>query len=200
MRSQRRPLVEAIDLLTTRRSILARQLGEPGPSQGALNQILEAGMRVPDHGKIGPWRIQVINKAGQAALGDLCAKLYQDEHGERANVKMVELERERPARTPVLLVVTARIEIPHTIPELEQRLSGGALCMNILNAAHALGFGAQWLTEWPAFNDEVKAILGHEPSVDIIGFIYIGTATQEPKPRDRPALETVVSEWSGPAA
>jgi len=192
--------VEAIDLLTTRRSVLARQLGEPGPSQDALNRILEAGMRVPDHGKIGPWRIQVINKAGQAALGDLCAKLYQDEHGERANAKMVELERERPARTPVLLVVTARIEIPHTIPELEQRLSGGALCMNILNAAHALGFGAQWLTEWPAFNDEVKAMLGHEPSVDIIGFIYIGTPTQEPKPRDRPALETVVSEWSGPAA
>jgi nitroreductase len=192
--------VEAIDLLTTRRSVLVRQLGEPGPSQDELNRILEAGMRVPDHGKIGPWRIQVINKAGQAALGELCARLYRQEHGERANDKMVEFERERPARAPILLAITARLEIPHTIPELEQRLSGGALCMNILNAAHALGYGAQWLTEWPAFNAEVKKLLGHDPSTDIIGFIYIGTPKAEPKVRDRPSLEAVVSEWSGPAA
>jgi nitroreductase len=192
--------VEAIDLLTTRRSALVRHMSDPGPSQDELNRIIEAGMRVPDHGKIGPWRIQVITKAGQATLGELCAKLYKEEHGERANDKMVEFERERLARAPVLLAVTARLEIPHNIPELEQRLSGGALCMNILNAAHALGYGAQWLTEWPAFNAEVKTMLGHDPSVDIIGFIYIGTPTQEPKPRNRPDLETVVSEWSGPAA
>jgi nitroreductase len=196
----REAAVEAIDLLTTRRSVLVRHLSEPGPSQDDLNRILEAGMRVPDHGKIGPWRIQVINKAGQAALGELCAKLYAEEHGERANDKMIEFERERPSRAPVLLAVTARLEVPHNIPELEQRLSGGALCMNILNAAHALGYGAQWLTEWPAFNDEVKKMLGHEPSVDIIGFIYIGTPTQEPKPRNRPDFGDVVSEWSGPAA
>jgi nitroreductase len=192
--------VEAIDLLTTRRSVLVRHMSGPGPSQDELNRIIEAGMRVPDHGKIGPWRIQIINKAGQAALGDLCAELYKEEHGERANDKMVEFERERPGRAPVLLAVTSRIEVPHNIPELEQRLSGGALCMNILNAAHALGYGAQWLTEWPAFNDEVKKMLGHDPSVDIIGFIYIGTPTQEPKPRNRPDIEAVVSEWSGPAA
>ncbi|MDG2284779.1 MAG: nitroreductase [Alphaproteobacteria bacterium] len=192
--------MEAIDLLTTRRSVLVRHMSGPGPSQDELNRIIEAGMRVPDHGKIGPWRIQIINKAGQAALGDLCAELYKEEHGERANDKMVEFERERPGRAPVLLAVTSRIEVPHNIPELEQRLSGGALCMNILNAAHALGYGAQWLTEWPAFNDEVKKMLGHDPSVDIIGFIYIGTPTQEPKPRNRPDIEAVVSEWSGPAA
>ena len=192
--------MEAIELLTNRRSALVRHMSDPGPSQDELNRIIEAGMRVPDHGKIGPWRIQVITKAGQATLGELCAKLYKEEHGERANDKMVEFERERLARAPVLLAVTARLEIPHNIPELEQRLSGGALCMNILNAAHALGYGAQWLTEWPAFNAEVKAMLGHDPSVDIIGFIYIGTPTQEPKPRNRPDLETVVSEWSGPAA
>jgi len=196
----REAAVEAIDLLTTRRSVLVRHLGDPGPSQDELNRILEAGMRVPDHGKIGPWRIQVINKAGQAALGELCAKLYAEEHGERANDKMVEFERKRPGRAPVLLAVTSRLEVPHNIPELEQRLSGGALCMNILNAAHALGYGAQWLTEWPAFNDEVKKMLGHDPSTDIIGFIYIGTPTQEPKPRNRPEFDAVVSEWSGPAA
>ena len=113
---------------------------------------------------------------------------------------MVEFERDRLQRAPVLLAVTARLQVPHKIPEMEQRLSGGALCMNILNAAHALGYGAQWLTEWPAFDDEVKRMLGHDPSTDIIGFIYIGTPTQAPTQRDRPAPETVISEWNGPAA
>ncbi len=192
--------MDAIDLLTGRRSVLARNLGEPGPGPEELNRILEAGLRVPDHGKIGPWRIQVLTPRGKAALGDLCAGLFREEHGERANARMIEFERERFARAPVLLAVTANIQVPHKIPELEQRLSGGALCMNILNAAHALGYGAQWLTEWPAFRDEVKAMLGHEPATDIIGFIYIGTAKQDSKPRDRASIETVVSEWSGPAA
>ena len=80
---------------------------------------------------------------------------------------------------------------------MEQKLSGGAFCMNILNAAHALGYSAQWLTEWVAYNSEIKIALGHDPSVDIIGMIYIGTATEEPKQRERPHFETIVSEWSG---
>ena len=192
--------METIDLLRTRRSVLARHLGEPGPGPGELELILETGLRVPDHGKIGPWRIQVIGKEGQAALGELCAERFVAEHGERANPKMIEFERDRLQRAPVLLAVTARLHVPHKIPEMEQRLSGGALCMNILNAAHALGYGAQWLTEWPAFDDEVKGMLGHDPSTDIIGFIYIGTPTQAPTQRDRPAPETVISEWNGPSA
>ena len=192
--------MEAIELLRTRRSVLARNLGEPGPGPEELDLILEAGMRVPDHGKIGPWRIQVISKSGQAALGDLCAELFSKQHGERANPKMIEFERNRLQRAPVLLAVTARVQVPHKIPELEQRLSGGALCMNVLNAAHALGYGAQWLTEWPAFDGEVKQMLGHDPETDIIGFIYIGTAVQPSAPRDRPTAEVVVSEWTGPAA
>jgi len=192
--------VEAIDLLTTRRSVLVKNLGDPGPTPEELNRILEAGVRVPDHGKIGPWRIQVITKDGQAALGKVLAKLFHEEHGERANEKMLEAEEERPQRAPVLLAVTARIDPAHKIPVIEQQLSGGALCMNILNATHALGYAAQWVTEWPAFNDEVKRTLGHDAETDIIGFIYIGTPKEEPKPRDRPTLDTVVSEWSGPAA
>ncbi len=192
--------METIELLRTRRSVLARNLGEPGPGPEELELILETGLRVPDHGKIGPWRIQVIGKEGQAALGDLCAERFAAEHGERANPKMVEFERGRLQRAPVLLAVTAHLQVPHKIPEMEQRLSGGALCMNILNAAHALGYGAQWLTEWPAFDSEVKRMLGHDPSTDIIGFIYVGTPTQVPSRRDRPAPETVISEWNGPSA
>ena len=192
--------MEAIDLLTNRRSTLVRKMSDPGPSEAELNQILTAGLRVPDHGKLGPWRIQVLHSQGQKALGDVLAKLFTEEHGERARDRMVENERERPQRAPVLLVVTSDIHIDTTIPEMEQRMSGGALCMNLLNASHALGYGAQWLTEWPAFDVQVKAALGHDADTDIIGFIYIGTSTEPPKDRERASIETVVSEWTGPAA
>jgi nitroreductase len=192
--------VEAIDLLLTRRSIPARFMVGPGPSEAELQRIISAGIRVPDHGKLGPWRIQVVSKAGQQALGDLVARLFVEREGERANEKMVEAERARPQRAPVLLVVTARIQVPHNIPELEQRLSGGALCMNILNAAHALGYCGNWLTEWPAFHEEVKRALGHGPETDIIGFIYIGNAEGPPQERPRPDYADVVSAWDGPAA
>lgn len=189
--------MEALQLLSTRRSVLVGKLHTPGPSSHELRQILEAGVRVPDHGKIGPWRIQVVTKDGQKELGNLAATLFEKQHGDRANEKMIEFERMRPQRAPVLLVVTSNISIPHKIPEIEQRLSGGALCMNILNAAHALGFSAQWVTEWLAYDEDIKTTLGHESSVDIIGMIYIGSATEPPQQRDRPALEQVVSEWSG---
>lgn len=191
--------MEAIDLLLTRRSISAKDMTGPGPSEAELKTLLTAGTRVPDHGKIGPWRIQVLREAGQKALGEVLAKRFAAQHGAAANEKMIQFERERPARAPLLLVVTARLQPEHKVPLMEQKLSGGALCMNLLNAAHALGYVAQWLTEWPAFDAEVKAALGHAPETDIIGFIYVGKPAVPPMERERPGLDTVVSEWTGPA-
>lgn len=189
---------EMMDLLLTRRSVVAKNLGEPGPDTETLRKIVAAGLRVPDHGKLGPWRVQILHKQGQAALGDAFASIYLAENPD-AEERMVELERQRPQRSPVVLVVTSRIDPHHPkIPEIEQRMSGGALCQNILVAAHASGFAAQWLTEWPAFHDGVKEALGHAPETDIIGFIYIGTPTEAPSERGRPAYEDVVSEWTGP--
>ena len=193
-------MTDALDLLLTRRSVVAKNLGAPGPDAATLDKILAAGVRVPDHGKLGPWRIQVLHQEGQAALGDVLAAIYaKDNPG--AEDRLVEAERNRPQRAPVLLVVTSRVDPLHPkIPEMEQRLSGGALCQNILVAAHASGFAAQWLTEWPAFNAEVKAALGHGPDTDIIGMIYIGTPVEAPSERGRPAVGDVVSVWTGPAA
>lgn len=189
---------ETLDLLLTRRSVVAKNLGEPGPDAETLRKIIAAGLRVPDHGKLGPWRIQVIHKEGQAALGDVLASVYRADNPD-AEERMIEAERQRPQRSPVLLAVTARVDPHHPkIPEIEQRLSGGALCQNILLAAHACGFAAQWLTEWPAFHASVKEALGHTPETDIIGFIYIGTPTEAPTERGRPAYEDVVSAWTGP--
>lgn len=192
--------MSTLDLLLTRRSVVAKNLGEPGPSDAELETILQAGIRVPDHGKLGPWRIQVLKRTGQAALGEVYARLFLEDHPQ-AEPRQIEIERQRPQRAPVLLAVTARIDPVHPkIPELEQRMSGGALCQNILIAAHASGYAAQWLTEWPAFHAGVKKALGHDAGTDIIGLIYIGTPTEIPSERNRPALDQVVSEWSGPTS
>lgn len=191
--------MDTIDLLLKRRSVVAANITEPGPDAEALETILRAATRVPDHGKLAPWRIQVLRKDGQSRLGDLFADLFAKEIPE-ANEKQIEFERQRPQRAPVLLVVTAKITKPHKIPELEQLLSGGAVCTNMLIAANALGFCAQWLTEWPAYRPEITRALGHDPETDqIIGFVYIGTPAEPPSERPRPALDDVVSEWTGEA-
>ena len=189
-----------MELLLTRRSVVAKNMVEPGPDAATLDEILAAGIRVPDHGKLGPWRIQVLHKAGQKALGDVFAEIFARRNPE-AEDRQIEIERARPQRAPVLLAVTDRIDPHHPkIPEIEQVLSGGAVCQNLLVASHAAGFVAQWLTEWPSFDPDVKAALGHGPETKIIGFIYIGTAGDAPSERTRPDLATVVTEWTGPAA
>lgn len=193
--------MDMIDLLLTRRSVSVKLMTEPGPTEAQLDQILRAATRVPDHGKLAPWRIQILRKEGQRRLGDFLAALFAREIPE-ANDKQVAFERERPQRAPLLLVVTSKIQKNHKIPELEQLLSGAAVCQNILVAAQALGVGANWITEWPAYRPEVIEHLGHDPATDkIIGFIYLGTAREKPDERPRPALADVVSEWQGaPAA
>ncbi len=191
--------METIDLMLTRRSVKAGDLIEPGPSAEDLDRIVRAAIRVPDHGKLTPWRIQVLHKPGQARLGDFLADLFA-RHNPDAREKQIEFERQRPQRAPVLLVVTARPVIPHKIPEMEQLLSGGAVCTSILLATQALGYRAQWLTEWPAYRAEVVAFLGHNPESDnVLGFFYLGSAAQAPDERPRPAIADVVSEWAGPA-
>lgn len=185
----------AIDVLLTRRSVLAGKIVEPGPDDASLRLILKAGLRVPDHGKLAPWRIQILRKPAQAALGDLLAKRFAATNPE-ARDRQIETERQRPQRAPVLLVVTSKPKKDAAIPLLEQRLSAGAICINLLNASHALGFAAQWLTEWPAYDDAVKAALGHGPDDQIVGFVYIGSAAEPPTERPRPEVEDIVSEWT----
>lgn len=187
--------MDTIELLLSRRSVTAMMLGEPGPDDAALDTILRVATRVPDHGKLTPWRIQILRSEGQRHLGDLLADLFVKAYPE-ANDKQIEFERNRPQRAPLLLVVTSKVRKDHKIPEMEQMLSGGAVCYSVLIAARALGFSAQWLTEWPAYRTEVVEALGHDPATDrIIGFLYLGTATEAPQERPRPALADVASEW-----
>ena len=185
-----------IDLLLTRRSVLAKDLGEPGPNEQELQTILQAGLRIPDHGRSEPWKIQVLDAPAQRALGEFSAELFRRENPDARDV-LVEFERERPQRSPVLLVVSFRPNEQKLakVPEVEQLLSTGAVCQNILVATQALGYNAQWLTDWPAYHAEIRRFLGHDEQTRIAGFIHIGTAAEPPKERPRPDFDSVVSTW-----
>lgn len=188
-----------IDLLLSRRSVLAKDLGEPGPSAEQLETILAAGLRVPDHGRVEPWRVQVLHKAAQASLADVCRRVFERENP-AASSALVEAEHARMQRSPVLIVVSSypdpqRFE---KVPAVEQLLSAGALCQNMLIAAQALGFGAQWVTGWPAYHPEIRTALGHSADTEIVGFIHIGTPAVPPRERPRPDPDAIVSELPGP--
>lgn len=185
-----------LDLLLTRRSVLAKDLGEPGPNEKELKTILQAGLRIPDHGRAEPWRIQVLDRSAQLALGEFSAELFRRENPDATAIQVV-YERERPQRSPVLLVVTFHPNEKKLakIPEVEQLLSTGAVCQNMLIAIQALGYNAQWLTDWPAYHTEIRRFLGHDERTQIVGFIHIGTAVSPPKERPRPEFDAVVSDW-----
>lgn len=188
---------DTLTLLRNRRSVTAKNLDEPGPGDADLRAIIEAGLRVPDHGKLGPWRVLTFDKAAQSRLGELWADLFAAAYPE-ANEKQIDFERQRPQRAPVLLAVASTPVESEKIPEFEQLLSAGAVCQNLLVAAHASGFAAQWLSEWPAYNGTVKRALGLGQGDQIAGFIYIGTPIEAPKERTRPDYDDVVSAWTGP--
>ncbi|MFO1248974.1 MAG: nitroreductase [Alphaproteobacteria bacterium] len=184
------PAPKAIDLLLTRRSGSAKAMEGPGPNKKQLAQILQAGARVPDHGKLFPWRFIVFEGKGRERAGDIFADVMEAE-GERE--KQVEEERGRFLRAPVVIGVISSARELHKVPVWEQELSAGAVCQNILIAATALGFVANWLTEWYAFHPVVKEKLGLKPGERVAGFIYIGTARDELEERPRPDMEKIVT-------
>ena len=187
-----RPAPGALELLLTRRSGSAKAMTGPGPSPAQLADILQAGARAPDHGKLFPWRFIVFVGDARARGGDILAEVVQAE-GERE--KQVEEERHRFLRAPVVVGVISSARELHKIPVWEQELSAGAVCQNILIAATALGFVGNWLTEWYAFHPVVKEKIGLKPGERVAGFIYIGTARDELEERPRPEMDKIVSRF-----
>lgn len=186
---------QPIDFLLNRRSVKAKELSKPAPKGEDLELILRAATRVPDHGKLAPWRIKVLKKDGQKKLGELFAKRFAELNPKDATEKHLEHERERALRAPLLLVVLSTPVESIKAPLWEQHMSVGAVCMNILHAAHMLGYAGNWLTEWPAFDDDICQALGGKNEDKIAGFIYLGTAKETPDDRERPKLSDVVEEW-----
>ena len=177
---------ESIELLLNRRSLLAGSLVPPGPSESELETILQCGTRVPDHKGLNPWRIHVVDRANQDKLH---AKLPELHEGDPASLKKTNSKEAKTA--PLLLIVSSKIESDKA-PRSEQILSGAALCQNIIVASAALGYRSQWLTEWFAYNDNVKALIGISENEEIIGFLYIGSENEPPRERPRPDLNEIV--------
>jgi nitroreductase len=186
------PAPEALDLLLTRRSGSAKAMKAPGPSKKQLADILQAGARVPDHGKLFPWRFIVFEGDGRARAGDILAEVLEAE-GERE--KQIEEERGRFLRAPLVVGVISSAREMHKVPVWEQELSAGAVCQNILIAATALGFVGNWLTEWYAFHPAVKEKFGLKPGERVAGFLYIGTAKDELEERPRPEMDKIVTRF-----
>lgn len=185
---------ETIDLLLTRRSAKALTMVEPGPSDSEIETILRAGARVPDHGKLAPWRFILFKDDARAKFGDLLAKIYAEVET-RATEEQIAFERGRLSRAPLVVAVVSRVTPGIKIPEWEQSLSAGAVCQNMLIAATALGYGAQWLTEWYAFDASVNEALGLGENERIAGYLYFGSESVAKDERPRPELSDITSEW-----
>lgn len=185
---------DALALLTRRRSSAAPTLGDPGPSADTLSLILRIGARVPDHRRVNPFRFIVIEGEARARAGDVLANVYSG-NNPQADEEAVELERSRFERAPVVVAVVAATVPEHKTPEWEQILTVGAVCQNMLIAASASGFAAQWLTEWCAYDGDVLSALGLSESERIAGYIYIGTAQEAPVERPRPELEPLITRF-----
>jgi nitroreductase len=181
-----------LDLLRTRRSVAPRLLGAPGPSPEELEGLLAVACRVPDHGRLAPWRFVVIAGEAQARLGEAVAAAFLvDRPG--ADPEQVAKERGRLTQAPVVVAVVSRAK-PHVkIPEWEQALSAGAVCMNLVVAANAAGYGTSWLTEWFGTDRRILDLLGLDPEERVAGFIHIGTPKERPAERARPVLADLVT-------
>jgi nitroreductase len=183
-----------LSLLATRRSGKPRDLIAPGPNAGQLDRIIEIAARTPDHGKLAPWRFIVVPGDKRAQLADVITTAYRNERPQAAKLEIDALES-FATQAPALVVVLFSPRESH-IPVWEQELSAGAACMNLLHAAHAMGFAGGWLTGWAAYSEQVRDALGAEPE-RIAGFIFIGTPAKQLEERPRPDLGKIVSTWNG---
>jgi nitroreductase len=188
-----RPAPQTIDLLLSRRSGSAKAMTGPGPTPGELETILKAAARVPDHGKLFPWRFIVFEGDARARVGQMIVEALRET--EKVTDDRAALEAARFLRAPVVVGVVSRVREAIPIPEWEQILSAGAVCQTVLLASHALGYVANWLTEWYAYHPLVRERLGLKPGERIAGFIYIGKSTTELEERVRPEMEKIVTRF-----
>ncbi|MEM9551989.1 MAG: nitroreductase [Pseudomonadota bacterium] len=186
------PNPAALDFLLTRRSRPAKTLTTPAPSREALQPILTAAARTPDHGKLEPWRFIVIEGAAMARLADLVSTRGQALGKSEDDIAKGRTQFEQGHLAVAVVEVRRASE---KIPELEQTYSAGAVCLALLNAALAAGWGANWLSGWPSHETGFGAEgLGLAPNERIAGFIHIGTETSAPPERPRPDLDAI-TEW-----
>lgn len=184
-----------LSLLKSRKSASAKTMTGPGPTPEQLVEILGVAVRVPDHGKLNPWRFIVWEDDARVAFGDVMRARWQALHPDHSE-QTLEAARGLFLRAPTILgVISTAAEHPK-IPLWEQQLSAGAVCMNILYAATALGVGCQWNTDWVAYDSGIAAAMGLAPHEKVAGLIYLGTAAAPYEDRPRPVPQSLLTRWS----
>ncbi len=189
------PSIQMRDALFLRRSTQADMLQEPGPSSQVLRDILTIGARVPDHRRVCPFRFILFQGQTRAKAGDILANVFAQNNAD-ASQKAIDKEKNRFLRAPVIVGVVSNVDETHKTPKWEQVLSVGAVCQNILLASSAHGFAAQWLTEWYSYDRIVLEAFGLKSNEKIAGFIYIGSAKEDPKERQRPDIDALISSYT----
>lgn len=189
-----RPAPATLDLLLSRRSGSAKAMRAPGPSSDQLDTLLTAASRAPDHGKLFPWRFILFEGDARRRMGLLLAECLVASEPQ-ATPERLEQERQRFLRAPVVVAVISRVRESIPIPEWEQILSAGAVCQNLVIAAHSIGFVANWITEWCAYHPLVKERLGLKSGERVAGYIYIGTSAAPLEERIRPELDKIVQRF-----
>ena len=183
------------ECLDARRSIPSKQLAAPGPDDATLLRMLQAAVRVPDHGKRVPFRFVRIAGNARDALGDAIAARTLQRNPQAGDTE-VEKDRKRFSHAPLVIAVVAKLGEDEKIPVSERFSSASCVCFALLQAAQASGFGAQWRTGWPAYDYDVLRLLGLHADEKIVGFIHVGTPVVEAPERDRPDAAALLSDWS----
>jgi nitroreductase len=188
------PSAEAVRLLALRRSTSVKLLGPPGPDPQTLEAILAIAARAPDHGKLFPFRFIIFEGEARARAGVILGEAFASANPQ-AGATELEVERGRFLRAPVVIGLVSRVIRDHKTPEWEQVLCAGAVGLNLLLAANALGFAGCWVTEWYAYDDRVRSAFGLKDGERFAGFHYFGTATEPPRERQRPVMSDLISRF-----
>ena len=186
--------MDALELLVGRES--AMKLSSPGPDQEALDVMFQSALRAPDHGRLRPWRFVVVPEDRRERFGELMADCLRRAQPD-ASAEMLQRERDKAMRAPVIVVAAATVQRGHKIPDVEQLASAAAATENIMLAANALGYGAMWKTGAPAYDASVKEALGIAADSEIVGFLYLGTQVGSGIQVPRPTPKDYVSTWHG---
>lgn len=187
-------MTDALPLLTTRRSVKPIELTGPAPSEAEIETLLTIASRVPDHGKLAPWRFILFEGDARKQIGETLAEAFKADRPD-ASADQIDFERNRFTRAPLVIGVVSRT-VPHgKIPEWEQVLSAGAAAMNLLTAAHAMGFAGSWITEWYAYDPRILKALGLSENERVAGFVHVGRPSRPPEDRPRPLLSEIVTRY-----
>ncbi|MBX3580959.1 MAG: nitroreductase [Rhizobiaceae bacterium] len=186
-----------LDHLLTRSSAPIHELKEPAPSDSEITTILTAASRVPDHGKLAPWRFILYRGDARARVGEELLQLAEKREGPLPEGRRQQ-ELTRFSRAPLVIGVISSPKEHPKIPEWEMFLSGGAAAMNLVHAANALGYATNWITNWYSDTPEGRALLGLAPAERVVGFVHIGTFDGTPLERPRPDVSALWSDYAGP--